>query len=180
MREVARINPDYDETKYATVADARKKFTTGKEGQTVRSMNVAIDHLDTLKDTADALKNGDLKLFNRIANDYAERTGQSAPTDFNTVRSIVGSEVAKAVSGAQMALADREEIRKELDNANSPKQMASAIRRLQELLGGQLKGLRTTYEEAGLKDFDKKLTPRTRQVLEGDHKNEAKTSRSNW
>jgi hypothetical protein len=181
MQEVARINPNYDETKYATVQQARKNFTTGKQGDTVRSMNVAIDHLDTLKDAGQALQNGNLQLFNKIANDYAKNTGNPVVTDFNGIKSIVGSEVAKAVAGGNMALQDREEIRKELDTANSPQQLAGVIKRMQQLLGGQLKGLRTQYEDAGLKDFDKKLTPRTRQVLGGIGEDKKNTNtRSSW
>lgn len=182
MQEVARINPDYDETKYATVQQARKNFTTGKQGDTVRSMNVAIDHLDTLKDAGNALQNGNLPLFNKITNEFAKNTGSPVVTDFNGIKSIVGSEVAKAVAGGNMALADREEIRKELDAANSPQQLAGVIKRMQQLLGGQLKGLKTQYEDAGLRDFDKKLTPRTKQVLGGigEEKKNTNNTRSNW
>ena len=181
MQEVSRLNPDYDETKYATVQDARKKFTTGKQGDTVRSMNVAIDHLDTLKEAGDALRNGDMPLFNKIANQYSQNTGSEIVTNFDGIKSIVGSEVAKAVAGGQMALADREEIRKELSAANSPEQLAGVIKKFQQLLGGQLKGLKTQYEEAGLKDFDKKLTDRTKRVLGESGANTPKQqSRSNW
>jgi hypothetical protein len=180
MREVLKLNPDYDETKYNTINDTRKKFTTGVEGRSVRSMNVAIDHLETLHDAGQALRNGDMPLFNKIANSYSQNTGEKIVTDFNGIKSIVGSEVAKAVAGGQMALADREEIRKELDAANSPDQLNGVIKRFQELLGGQLKGLKTTYEEAGLKDFDKKLTPNTKKVLGNSSETNKKQTRSNW
>jgi hypothetical protein len=181
MQEVSRLNPGYDETRYATVQDARKKFTTGKQGDTVRSMNVAIDHLDTLNEAGQALRNGNMPLFNKIANTYSQNTGSEIVTDFNGIKSIVGSEVAKAVAGGQMALADREEIRKELSAANSPEQLAGVIKKFQQLLGGQLKGLKTQYEEAGLKDFDHKLTDRTKRVLgEGNGNKTSQQSRSNW
>jgi hypothetical protein len=180
MAEVARLNPGYDETKYATVQDARKKFTTGKQGDTVRSMNVAIDHLDTLKEAGDALRNGNMPLFNKIANTYSQNTGSEIVTNFDGIKSIVGSEVAKAVAGGQMALADREEIRKELSAANSPEQLNGVIKKFQQLLGGQLKGLKTQYEDAGLKDFDHKLTDRTKRVLGEGSNQPKKQSRSNW
>jgi hypothetical protein len=181
MAEVNRYNPEYDETKYPTIQQARKSFTTGKQGDTVRSMNVAIDHLDTLDEAAKALNNGDLPLFNKITNDYSRNTGSPAVTNFDGIKSIVGSEVAKAVSGAGgSALGDREEIRREIDNANSPQQLAGVIKKYQQLMGGQLNGLRTQYEDTGLKDFDKKLTPRTRQVLLGAGNTESNHTRSSW
>ena len=182
MAEVNRYNPEYDETKYPTIQATRKAFTVGKQGDTVRSMNVAVDHLDTLDKAATALNNGELPLFNKIANEYSRNTGSPAVTNFDGIKSIVGSEVAKAVSGAGgSALGDREEIRREIDNANSPQQLAGVIKKYQDLMVGQLKGLKTQYEDTGLKDFDKKLSDPTKHVLgrvanEGNGKN----TRSSW
>jgi LAS superfamily LD-carboxypeptidase LdcB len=177
MALVRQMNPDYDASKYDTMAKARTAFTTGKQGDTVRSMNVAIDHLDSLKQAADALHNKNIPVLNSIANEYAKQTGQPAPTSFDAMKTIVGSEVAKAIAGGATALGDREEIRKEISSANSPDQLADVIKKYQQLLGGQLKGLRTQYEDSGLRDFDKKLNPRTKKVLgTGENTN----TRSNW
>lgn len=171
MDEVHRIAEErgapYDPTKYAAKEKTRKDFSgSGQASKSVQAMNVAIDHLDTLHDAGAALQNGNVPLFNKISNSFAKNTGYPEVTDFNGIKSIVGSEVAKAVAGGQMALADREEIRRELDAANSPAQLNGVIRRFQQLMAGQLSGLRTTYESAGLTDFDKKLNPRTREVLQ--------------
>jgi len=149
----------------------RKKITTdfitGKQGQTVQSLNVAVDHLDTLADAAKALNNGDVKLFNQVANAYSKNTGEPAVTDFNALKTIVGSEVAKAVAGGATALGDREEIRAEINAASSEKQLLSAINKYQRLMAGQVNGLRQTYVSSGLpaEDFDNKLLPRTKKVL---------------
>lgn len=77
------------------------------------------------------------------------------------------------------ALGDREEIRREVDVANSPQQLAGVIRKYQDLMAGQLNGLKTQYSESGLKDFDSKLTPRTKQVM-GRIETEKKNTRSSW
>ena len=61
MRRVEELNPSYDAKNYATAQRTNNSFAVGVEGRTVRSFNVAIDHLDTLKDAADALKNNDIK-----------------------------------------------------------------------------------------------------------------------
>jgi hypothetical protein len=142
-------------------------FITGKQGQTVQSLNVAVDHLDTLADAAKALNNGDVKLFNQVANAYSKNTGEPAVTDFNALKTIVGSEVAKAVAGGATALGDREEIRAEINAASSEKQLLSAINKYQRLMAGQVNGLRQTYVGAGLpeEEFNNKLLPRTKKVL---------------
>ena len=181
MARVRQLNPEYDETKWETAKKTRTAFTTGKQGDTVRSMNVAVDHLDTLQEAANALNNNNFTLFNRIANEYSRNTGSPVVTNFDGIKSIVGSEVAKAVSGAGgSALGDREEIRREIDAANSPAQLAGVIKKYQDLMVGQvISGLKTQYEDSGLKDFDNKLTPRTRQVIKRVEA-EKKQTRSNW
>ncbi len=167
MAEVYKLNPNYDGAKYKVMAKTRQDFITGKQGQAVQSMNVAVDHLDSLSEAAQALKNGNMPLFNSIGNMYSKNTGSPAVTDFNALKSIVGSEVAKAVAGGATALGDREEIRAEINAAASEQQLLSAINKYQKLMAGQVKGLRQTYTSAGLPEssFNDKLLPRTKKVL---------------
>jgi len=159
----------FDPNIFANRKKTEASFTTGKQGDTVRSMNVAIDHLDTLNEAGKALKNGQIPLFNDIANKFAKNTGQQAPTDFNALKSIVGSEVAKAVAGGATALGDREEIRAEINNARSPQQLAGVIDKYQRLLAGQMSGLKTQYESGGGKHWEAKINPRTQEVMDKIH-----------
>ena len=165
QNRVYEINPKFDPTVYTAKKKTEEEFASGKQGVTVRSMNVAIDHLDTLQGAANELHNGRLPIFNDIAQKFARATGQPAPGNFDALKSIVGSEVAKAVAGGATALGDREEIRKEINATNSPQQLAGVINKYQQLLGGQLKGLRTEYEAGGGTRFDAKLNERTKRVL---------------
>ena len=71
---------------------------------------------------------------------------------------------------------DREEIRKEIDAKNTPQQLSGVITKYQKLLAGQVKGLKQTYESTGLTDFDNKLLPRTKKVLNSVQE----PTRSNW
>ena len=139
------------------------KFDTGKQGDAVRSFNVLVDHLGTLGDAASALKNGNIQVFNRLAQGWAKQTGAPAPTDFAATRAIVGDELVKAIVGGGGALGDREEIKGAVDAASSPQQLAGVINKYKELALGQLKGLRKQYESStGRDDFDTKLAPGTR------------------
>lgn len=158
MERVIQINPDFDPTQFATRQKAEKDFATGKQGQSVKSFNVAISHLGTLDQASDALANGNMQLFNKFGNAYASQTGGTAPTDFNAVKKIVADEIVKAVVGSGGGVADREEASKSIDAANSPAQLKGVIGKYKELMKGQLDGLRTQYEATtGKKDFDKKF-----------------------
>ena len=156
----------YDAGQYKIASKTRQDFLTGQQGKAVQSMNVAIDHLDTLNKAGQALNNGNVTLFNSIGNTFSKNTGNPQVTDFNSLKSIVGSEVAKAVTGGASALGDREEIRAEINAANSPAQLLGVIQKYQQLMAGQVKGLKQTYESGtGRKDFEEKLLPRTKQIL---------------
>ena len=151
----------------ASRGKAIKDFGTGLQGRQVSSFNTAIDHLSTMDKLADALNNGDIKAFNAIGNAFARQTGSAAPSNFDTAKNIVGSEVAKAVAGSNMALKDREEIRDQILAASSPEQLKGVTTTLKQLLGGQLKSLNLQYENTtGRKDFDKKLTGEAKNVVQ--------------
>jgi hypothetical protein len=141
-------------------------FSSGKEAQSVRAFGVALSHLDTLSELSDALKNGDIKVINRVGNLVAEQTGKPAPTNFAAAKRIVADEIVKSVTGAAGALGDRETADKTLNAANSPEQLKGVIATYKKLMDGQLGGLRNQYKAGtGRDDFDKKfnIKPGTEQ-----------------
>jgi hypothetical protein len=143
----------------ASQSAAVKAFTSGKQGNAVRSFNVALSHLDTLGRLADALHNGDTQAFNKLGNAIAAQTGKAAPTSFEAVKHIVGDEIVKAVTGSAGALGDREAAAKTIDAANSPAQLKAVMDNYRELMRGQLDGLHQQYETStGRKDFDRFLS----------------------
>lgn len=168
MAQVQAINPNYDSTSYQTKQQARTAFAKGKQGDTVRSLSVATDHLDQLTEAATALKNGGIPAANKVANFFSEQTGNSSVTNFNAMKEIVGDEVVKAVVGATGAAGDREAIKKSFSAANSPEQLLGVIQKYKGLMGGQLKGLRQQYSKStGLDDFDEMVSPNAQAQLGG-------------
>lgn len=166
MKIVKSINPDYDATQFTTKNKARQSFATGRQGDIVRSLSVATDHLDQLSKAVDELKNGGVPAANKVANFFSQQTGNPAVNNFDAMKEIVGDEVVKAVVGATGASADREAIKKTFSAANSPQQLYGVIAKYKGLMGGQLKGLRQQYERTtGLKDFDNAISDNARQEL---------------
>lgn len=170
MAEVLKINPDYQGARYPEINKAMTAFGSGKQGDTLRSLNVATQHLGVIDDAAEALKNGNVQTFNRIGNKIAEELGVAAPTTFDALKQIVGTEIEKAVAGGIGAVADRDRLMKSLDGANSPAQLEAVSQDFKKLMAGQAKGLKTQYEDAtGFKSgpfsFDKKLMPATMKAL---------------
>jgi hypothetical protein len=166
MARVVELNPDFDPTQFQTRQKAEKDFATGKQGNSVRSFNVAISHLSTLDQLADALNNKDTQIINRVGNMVATQTGNAAPTNFEAAKKIVADEIVKAIVGSGGGVQDREDAAKTIQAASSPAQLKGVINTYKELMKGQLHGLRGQYESTtGKKDFDDKfLSPEARAV----------------
>lgn len=157
MQSVLAAYPNYNESKFAQAQKAYRDFGTGRQGDTVRSLNVSVHHLETVAELADALDNGDIQIFNEIAQRWAEETGAPAPASFDAAKAIVADEVAKGVIGGQTAQADREGLADTIRRASSPAQLKQVIETFQKLLGGQLAGLRGQYARttgAPIESFD--------------------------
>lgn len=159
MSRVLEINPDYNGADYTINKNTENAFASGKQGNTIRSFNVALNHLDTLGGLADALQNGNIQLVNKIGNAYAAQTGGTAPTNFTTAKKIVGDEIVKAIVGAGGGVTDRQEAAKTINDAQSPEQLRQAIDTYKTLMSGQLQGLHQQYVAGGgRKDFNTFLT----------------------
>lgn len=157
----------YNPEASSQTAAAVKAFNTGKQGDTVRSLNVGTAHLDTLQSLTDALNNGDTKALNSLKNTIQTQFGATAQPNFDTAKQIVGDEVVKAVLGSGAgSQGDREQLQKNFSSASSPAQLQGVIATAKTLMKGQVDGLRQQYETStGRHDFDKKLTPAAQKAL---------------
>lgn len=168
MSRVQEINPEFRAQTFTTGTKAERDFATGKQGNSVRSFNVSLSHLDTLDHLADALHNKDTKLINKVGNYFAEQSGGEAPTNFDAAKKIVADEIVKAIVGSGGGVADREEAARVIDKANSPAQLKGVIKQYKELMRGQLHGLEQQYKvSTGRDDFDKYLSPAARAESHG-------------
>lgn len=169
MARVMELNPDYDANQYKTKGSSERAFAIGKQGDTVRSLNVAVQHLNLLSDAAKDLNNKDIRTVNRFYNAIGKEFGQPNVTNFEAAKSIVSDEVVKAVIGSGAgSLTDREDLQAKFSSASTPAQLAGVIQTAKGLMAGQLKGLKQQYESGtGRKDFDSKIAPETQSELGG-------------
>lgn len=152
MSRVQEINPDYDATTYGAKAQAAKAFTTGPQGNAMRSFAVAGQHLDQLGSLVDALDNGNTPAINSIAQTYAKQTGNPAPTNFDAAKDIVSKEVIKAIVAGGGGVSERAELANLMSKANSPAQLKGVISTYSNLMGAQHDALLQQRQAAGLSD----------------------------
>lgn len=168
MAEVRRMNPNYDATDWSTKSDADKKFAGGPQGNSVRSINVALDHIETLSRLGDALKNNDTQLINKLYNSLAIGAGAVPPATFAAAKHMVADEIVKGVLGnGAGALADRAEAVKTLDAENNPEQLKGIFSTYKEMMASQMSHLSDQYRATTRKnDFETRyMSPAARALI---------------
>jgi hypothetical protein len=169
MAKVYSDNPDYSAAQYAAGVSGARAFASGRQSDTVRSMSVAIDHLQVAEDLGKALQTGDSRALNAASAALQNQFGYEGPADFNTAKMIVSDEVTKAVAGGNLSMTERTALQNQFSTASSPEQLNGVIGTLKRLLGGQLRGLQRQYENIpGTKPpFENKLSPQAKGQLSG-------------
>jgi hypothetical protein len=154
MNEVIAMKPDFKANDYGLQTSAVKAFNQGIQGNKVRSLNVVMEHFNTLEKAADALQSGDVRAINAVSQYIQTQTGKPAPGNFNAVKEILADEIVAAVVPGTGALADRVALKKTILASASPEQLKGVVANYKELIGGQLTGLEKQYSAGtGRADF---------------------------
>lgn len=130
--------------------DATNYFVSGKGGQQLTAFGTAIGHLDTLSKLANDLGNGNIQVFNRAAQAWAEQTGQPAPANFAAAKNAMSGEVAAALKASGATDQEISKVGETFSRAQSPAQLQGAISTYRSLLTTKLDNLRKQYD-AGMK-----------------------------
>ncbi len=135
---------------YGTATAEQKAYTSGSQGQQLTAIGTARNHMQTFKDTADALQNGDFLKANQVGNYLGMQFGSDKATNFNIAKSAFAGEVGKAFAGANVGVQDRQELMDKISAASSPAQLKGYAQKADELLAGKQQSLKQSYE-AGMK-----------------------------
>ena len=142
MNQVIAYNPNFDigeyEQRYKTMKDLAP---SGPLGQQALALNTLVRHSDDMLDAADALNNGNLQAYNTVSQKIAQWTGSPAPTNFDQLRQYVAGETVKLVRGGGGSEADIQAAQANINRANSPAQLAGALRTNFAVAGGKLEAL---------------------------------------
>lgn len=96
MRQIEAINPGFDATKFPARNKMRTAFTSGPQGLALNSLNTAIEHLDQFVGFAQTMGGGNFQPTNELKNWIKTQFGDTAPTDFEGIKTIMAGELAAA------------------------------------------------------------------------------------
>ena len=157
VEAVYKYDPTYEEQRYGNRYFAQKSYLPGqKNGMLILSNASALGHMDVLQEAYDAMKNGDLKAINSIANRYKVQTGSSPEAVFNAIKGVIGAEVMKSIVPGGGGVVEREEVRETLSREYSPEQFMGTLNGYRALMQEQYDNMRQDYER---NDLDPKLWP---------------------
>lgn len=131
---------------FRTAAALARYMTSGKGGSTLTAYRTAYDHLDLLKDAANALQNGDVQQINALSNRFKQEMGHSAPTNFNAVKTMLAGEIANVAKASGATDQEIKEARDELNAAQSPEQIQGIIQTNQDLMDQKAIEMSRQYE----------------------------------
>lgn len=149
---VGQTYPDYNPSTYDARTKAARDFTSGSQGNALRSFAVAGQHLDQLGTLVDALDNGNVQIVNKIGNQIGSQLGSTAPTNFDAAKDVVSKEVTKAIVAGGGGVAERAELAEQMSNAKTPAQLKGVISQYRNLMTAQHDALVQQRQAAGLPD----------------------------
>ena len=184
MREVSKLNPEFDQTKFATAQATRKEFTklTGTSGGAqVQALNRAVPHMEQYEQAVTALQNGKMPLVNDVLNTYHMNVGDDKVAGAKAIQGLVSTELQKAIAGGLGGVDEREALSKQLATNLNPEQLAAVIKQMKNMMLVSGEGLKQNWTSNGLpeKEFDAKLVPKTREAFT-KHLKEENNTRSKW
>lgn len=133
---------------YQVNSAGQKAMIPRNLGQNMASLSTAEDHLQMLSGMVDALGNGNYPIFNAAALKWAQETGDPAPTNFDTLKTSLEGEMARAYTGVGATNQETAQIGETIAKANSPEQLRGALATAHEAMAFRKKNLWAQVNEA--------------------------------
>jgi hypothetical protein len=147
LSQLSQKYPDFNQGTFGVEKKETTAFTSGTQGQQLGAIETARNHMQTFKQTADALDNDNLLLANKIGNAIGMQFGSDKTTNFQIARSAFAGEVGKAFAGANVGVSDRQDLLDKINSASSPAQLKGYADTADDLLAGKQKSLKDSYDK---------------------------------
>jgi hypothetical protein len=119
-------------------------------GSNLAALGTAEDHLKLARGLVDALGTGNIPLFNRASLAWSQALGETAPTDFETVKTSLEGEMARAFTGVGATQREIAAIGASINKANSPQALKSALHYADQTMVARKKNLWAMVQQAGM------------------------------
>ena len=141
---------------------------SGQTSKNITSLNMAIYHTGTFVDLANALQNGDVRLFNKAKNELANQFGDPGLNNLKMSSQAVGEELMRVFRQVNASESEAKMFMERLGDSSSPEQIKGAAGTTVSLLKGRLDSLDEQWKRAMGPDktFPDLLSPRTKAIFD--------------
>lgn len=137
----------YSESDYNVRKDVKKEFSqAGQTGKNMTAMDTLYGHVGDLYQAAQALQTGNVTKLNEWAQAVRNQTGDPRVIDFNTARTAVADEMARAMKGAQISDTEIAHWKELFNAADAPEKVQAVITRSFHLLDEREKAIKNKYK----------------------------------
>lgn len=168
LGQIQQIDPKFDEGKieqrYDVINDFNKSTPTSGGGQAL-ALNTLIHHADLYQQAAAALKNGTFRPGNQVYNAIVTEFGKAPPTNAALVAQFFAGETGKVATGGVPAEGELNKVLANLQNSNSPDQIAGAGKTLLQIAAGRAIPLMEKVKSAGADNVVHVIGDDAKQIL---------------
>lgn len=166
MNQVMAANPNYKASSFSANNKTAIDYSPGgATGKNLTAADTALAHLDSISKAGEALKSGDFRVINSLANSLGVQVGSDPKTTYDTIVSMVAPEISKAVIGESGGIHEREAMAHNFSASASPQQREQAIAGAARLLGERYNKSAHAYKEQMGVDMPRSLSPASQAVL---------------
>jgi hypothetical protein len=119
-------------------------------GSNLAALGTAEDHLKLARSLVDTLGTGSIPLFNRASLAWSKALGETAPTNFETVKTSLEGEMARAFTNVGATQGEIAAIRSSITESNSPQALKSALHYADLTMKARKRNLWAMAHQAGL------------------------------
>jgi hypothetical protein len=150
----AQYDPNFDYTNYTPNIRMRTSFKSGADRDNIKIYETLINHATGLDNAIDRMHNSTVAphLLNSISQSIKYNAGneqfQGAMADFDTHKTGVATELAKAFRNAGMAESDIDRWRSRISETDSPVALHQSVRSAMDLLSGRMQATLNKWNQA--------------------------------
>lgn len=173
VAQAARDEPGFTTQTYNQRMKLRNDFASSgpsSAGGQIDSLNQLAEHLEVLKQAADALKNKNLPAQNAVINYARQLTGDPSVNNMQTAQLAVAQEVSRLLKGGVAGEDEGKKWEARYNPNFSPDQQSGAVNTTRALVRGRLDAKRQKWNavmgKSNVAGFDDYLTPASQRMFE--------------
>jgi len=168
LERIAQYDPTFDVKKYPARQKVVNDFTSGVTANNITALDQALNHMGTLSQLADALKNNDVRVVNLVVNNVRNQLGDPRITNYQTAQTAVGTELMRVFRQVNASEQETKDWMSKFPLTGSPAQMQGSLGIGAKLLAGRVNALNNRWNNGMdvTTGYPKIMSPEAKAVLD--------------